>query len=497
LLATLFPDEFPEQRLGAWAGDQIASLRLGVSLQLPNEQHFKLYRRVARDTVVLRHLDGPGRGQELARGAHKAAQDLRRRHHLPTLRDFLMLHTWDFSDFLRGAVMPGKEQVALEEARLGLPPEDLALVEDFDTRKASIEHRQEQLNTQIEEARQERRRHLPAPWFKNPRTLLGLSASVVCLVLSALIARPIALANLLFLGVAAWSVIRDLEKREAASVYEVRVEQIYLHLEQAGRDISELERHRGRILARVKEEDLGALRDKLIELEDMRQEVARRALPDDKERRRTQKRHAEASAALEDLRGRLAELEARREPLGQIETASYELESMLYDQGVDVADLEQEAPQPAASPAVSRREAGPERDPLDLLFAVTEAAARVGALHGGRLSPKAHELWRRFALHVLGQRFADFEMDAAGRLRVKGMDAQALEGWLAEHPDELPMLAATLAAALMATGAGQAGGRFLCINRDALPARLHARLDKVFGYLGKYLQVVVLEPPAH
>lgn len=558
ILATLFPDEFPEQRLASWAGAQAQGLRLGVSLHLEPDHHFKLYRRVARDSVVLRQLAGGGRDQELARGARQAAQAMRKHHSLPDLRDFLMLQAWDFSDFLRGAVMPGhpeasaapqaaqgehaaliagwrqareaeeldqeidalrfdlkeaqrrfdevdqllrrderlKEQIAQEEARLALPPEDAALVDAFETRKASVEHRQEQLQSQIEEARQERLHHLPGPWFRDKKLMAGLVASLLCLLLSALVARPIALANLLFLGVSAWAMMRRLQQMEAATVYELRVEQIYLHLEQAGRDASELERQRVRILAHVKESDLGALRDKIIELEDMRKEAARRALPDDKERQRTQKRHGEAAHTLEDVKGRLEALEARREPLGKIEIASYELESMLYERGVDVADLEaggEAAPQQPTAPV--RRATGPARDPLDLFFAVTEAAARAGLLRQSRLSPKTQELWRRFALHVLGQRFASFEMDAAGHLRVEGMDSQATQRWLAQQPEELPMLAAMLSAALMATGTSGGGARLLCINLAAFPEAYHARLDKIFHYLGKYLQVVILEPP--
>lgn len=545
LLATLFADEFPEQDLSAWIGDP-AAVRLGATLLDPQQRPLTLYRRLTRDSVVLRANHEP---QELARGAHQAAALLRERHHLPPLRDFLLLQCWDFSDFLKDAApqaaasagAPGehaaliqrwrdtarheelsqdldavtydlkdaerrfeevdklvrreanlKAEIAAAEQRLQLDDDERALIEQFDDRVRGLERRKEQLQAQTEEAREARLRALPPPLYKNRRLLGGLVAAALFFVASALIARPLALANLAFLGLSTWALIRHMEAMEAASAFDVRAEQIYLHIEQAGRERAELDRVCARVLARVNLPDLGALRDKLQELGALREELQRRAQPDDKERQRLQKRHREEEVRLGDLRARAAALARARDALPTPDMPAYELESMLYQRGVDTSALHDAA---AAPPPPARHRSGPARDPLDLFFAIQEAAARAGALPGGRLSEKGQELWRRFSVHLLGRRFEELTLDAAGRLHVRGMSAAELARWAAAQPEQLNALALALSAALLTEQPAGGGARFACVRLDALHPSIRARLDKITSYLGKYAQIVLLEAP--
>ena len=534
LLSLLYPRLVPSELIDELSDGDGRRARIGAVFAVPGVagRVHKVYRRSDPESVVVQEVPDGGRGQEIARGVDAATAVLAQVHGVPpNPDDFLLLHCAEFEDYLpsvstgdpatddlitryrealeierlegeisevtgrlgdlerdikklgkRDKRMAEVDGRLLEIARiLDDGGADLETVRGFDAASKDLEGRVHDFQNQIAQARSQQDAIRPRPLWREYLLVGGVAVAVLATIASFLPElRPVALVNLGAFTVAGWALIRRFGVMEQSSGYMTRVEQVYRHVESAQEERGALEREFRAALLRLGLESA----DEVDHLGDERKELQARlgAMTGRLDAETTRAKLAEYSAEEHALRATLDGLQTQRAAHGRYTVAPFEMERQLEALGVAVAGLR-------LSEASSTAGA--------LFAALAQLARTRRQLRDGHLTEKTAAMVGRFGKHLLGAGFAQIDLSDTGTLSFEGLDSESVQRWLERGGSDVRLVAMALAGSLIATSPAALVGasRLLLLSRpySGLDDGQAKRVAKLFDYLGKYMQVLVLE----
>lgn len=511
---------------------------------------YKVYRRLDAISVGVQSLSEADRGRELARGAEEVQRHLRDALSLPDYQDFRLLNCWDrptaaasraklaspaaarFKDSpelqrlielyaiatgretfeldidtleadlaeerrkhkrltkLMSKVEGRRRRVAQLEETLGLSEQDKTFLRDYKKTDKDFQARLESLNTEVEASREREEEHNPVPLRRELPVMSGLGASALVLVISAVVGvRMLALLNIILMGVAAWAMLRRYDRLEAASVFNIRVEQIYRHIETTKQERADTTRRWKGLLTRTGLSDDDSIDELEEELEELR---AKQVKNKDDE---VELRMGESQAMLDGLQSKIAELEAARDAVGECHVPTYEIESQLERYDVDVATA-RALIEADASPQGHEASVEAPRGPLDIFKILQQRAESMAMFRSGSLRTRPRAAWKKMLTHVLGERWGEVNLiEGQGLVIGDSLPADVAQE-LSDNPAMLRIVSGLLSAAMLASlPEDEPRSRFLCLTSPygQLDERQGRRLDKILEFLGNSAHVLVLE----
>jgi hypothetical protein len=536
LVSILYPNSVSASRIVELSDGDGRRARIGAVFTVPGVagRVHKIYRRADPESIVIQEVPEGGRGREIARGVDAVAEVLARMHGLPAdPEEFSLVHCADFGSFLPSSAAASadagdlveryRDSVRIErleneiselDSRLADVVRDLRKLGKRDKRLADVEERvaaidkvlidggadlvtvrgyeraSEELEgrihgfqNQIVEARAQQDAIRPRPMYQEYALVAGATIALIATIASLVTdMRPIALVNLGAFTLAGWALLRRFGVQEEANGYMTRVEQVYRHVEGAQEERGALEREFRVALRRL---DLEAAED-VADMEDEREQLQIRltSLAGRQDPLETRTKLADLVREERELGEKLDALRSERSDLGDYTVSPFELERQLEAYGVSVADLR-------ASDTVDAR---------GLFAALAAVGTKRRQIRDGRLTEKTAAMFGRFGKHLLGQAFANVGMDSTGTLDVIGLDAASVDRWIDRGGSEVRLLAMAFNGALLATSPAALVGaaRILVLSRPyaGLDDAQRRKTSKLFDYLGKYIQVLVLEAAA-
>lgn len=537
LLSLLYPRLVPATDLLELGDGDGRRSRIGAVFSVPGVagRVHKVYRTPDPESIVLQEVPEGGRGREIARGVDAVSKVLARVHGVPSSPDeFMLLHCAEFGDYLAGGVATGnpavddlitryREAVQIErleneivdvesrladldrdlkklgkrdkkvadlEARVAVIDKvltdggaDLEIVRGYDAASKELEARLHGYQDQIVQARANQDAIRPRPIWKEYLLVAGAVIAIAATITSlATDIRPIALINLGAFTIAGWALLRRFGVLEQSTGYMTRVEQVYRHVEVAQEERGTLEREFKAALGRLELEsalDLDHLEDEKDTLKVRLQSLAGKQDPE-----KTRRLLKDLGTEEAELTAEIDRLREERSHFGDYTVAPYELERQLEAAGISVAALRGDS----------------EEDAKGLFARFAEYAAARRQLRDGRLTDKTAAMAGRFAKHLLGDGFAKVDLGETGTLRLGQREPEAVDAWLERGNNEVKLLSLAIVGALIATSPAALVGasRLIVLVHPyaGLKDGQRRRVQKLFDYLGKYMQVVVLDASA-
>lgn len=513
-------------------------------------QVYKVYRRLDAISVGLQSLSEPDRGRELARGADEVQRHLQGALSLPGYQDFRLLNCWDQPAVATSparsvsrkaarvkdspelqrlielyAIATGRETFELDidtleadlaqerrkytrltklmskvegrrqrveqlEETLGLSDQNKIFLRDYKKTDKDFQARLESLTTEVETSREREEEHRPVPLSRELPVMIGLGASALVLVISAVVGvRMLALLNIILMGVAAWAMLRRYDRLEAASVFNIRVEQIYRHIETTKQERVDTTRRWKGLLTRIGLSDDDSIDDLEEELEELR---AKQVKNKDDE---VELRMGESQATLDGLQSKIAELEAARDAVGECHVPTYEIESQLERYDIDAATA-RTLIEGDASPQGDEASEEAQRGPMGIFKILQQRAESMAMFRSGSLRTRPRAAWKKMLTHVLGDRWGEVNLiEGQGLVIGDSLPADVAQE-LSDNPVMLRVVSGLLSAAMLASlPDDDPRSRFLCLTSPygQLDERQGRRLDKILEFLGNSAHVLVLE----
>ncbi len=395
ILSLIYPQHVGASELRPLINHPSANVRLGLVVDPTGEgtRTYKVYRRLEDDSVALQDAQGADRGKEIARGHLEVGLALERRLNLPSFKNFLLLNCWippkvappppratlpsrapspkssdierlvemlniarrletvdveldnaqaDLGEFKRKNKNLDKQikRVETRQSRihqirqaLSLNADERALLTGYKERQIAFDKRHQSLNAEIEATREQQGLARPVPLIKDYVLVACSALALILFITSAAIdVRPLALINILLLGAVAWTLSRRYERLEQAHVLNIRVEQILRHLESLQQERVDHERDYKRLLVRANLKDASEFESLQSELDEL--ELGDDDIDEDLHRRVQLARAEEAR-----LNSLIADLNARKDDIGEVNLPVYEIENQLTALGVDTYGL--------------------------------------------------------------------------------------------------------------------------------------------------------------
>jgi len=337
-----------------------------------------------------------------------------------------------------------KAQAKYEEISIAeLSEEDLKLLGERDERLAEFEHQLRRLEAEEEDAREEVHISLPDKPWRNQLFWVGLAIAAVAIAVSIVerdTLRPLAAANVLGLGLTAWTLLLYFTDMERAGVHVVRLDSIKRRLNQVREKQVAFKEKINHLLIHAGVENEGELAERFEKSTRLKEIIDKMEEQLDKVRQRPT--YQTARKELEEIQADLEEARAEKEEAGQSMMSAYQLENDLKNLGLDPAmileELENQGSKKEENHAYER----------DEFTRLAEIATRCGLMGRDGLDERVVGMWAKICAHVLGSRFKDLALSPEGDLRVSTLTSEQVELWGETRPRERRMLAMGLSTAI-------------------------------------------------
>lgn len=390
---------------------------------------------------------------------------------------------------LEDNLMRAKEKLK-EISIADLSQEDLSLLDERDERLAGFGQQISRLENEEENAREEVNAWLPHKPWKNSLFWVGLVIALTSIVASVVFRdtlRPVAIANVLGLGMSAWIALRYFTDMERASVHVVRLDSIKRRLTQVREEQVAFRERIGHLLIHAGVENEAELLERFDKSTRLREIVGK--MEAQLEKLEMRPAYKAAKRELAELEESLESLQAQRSEMGVVNFTSYQLEQDLIRLGVEpesVLTLLSEEPEPEATPDFE----------VNDFARLAELAKRTGLMsESGVLAGPVMSMWSKICGHVMGARFKDIALDGDGNLKIGGLAGEQLDMWARTRPREIASVSTGLAMALLLNLPSKLSGPntvFLPVLAQQLSSEHAAKMEEVLKSAARKLRVVVL-----
>jgi hypothetical protein len=536
LISTLFPRDTPQATRMELASGQEAKV---AAVFEHRGRDYRVLRRADSETVRLQVKESKG-WRELAAGASAVDERLGQSLGRPDFEAFWCLNLWRFEQdpshvraFDIDAVDPQVREVILKyrvavavekiedeinasEAKVAerskelgqgaaleeklqkaraklrdievseLSEEDLGLLKRRDDLMGEFEHQLDRLEEQEDTERRQIDLIIPDKPYRVPLFWVGLIVAVGAIVASFLEPgmRAVALVDVIGFGVVAWVVFNYYDGMERASVHQVRLESIKRRLNQVREERVATQERINHVLIHAGVRDQKEMSERVHKAEQLRGIIAKMEKRVDE--LRSDAGYMAALDEVEQLRKRIAQLEAEREELPENPLSSFQLENDLESLGVDPATVLEENP--------SDSEAEEELSPVGRLVKAAELTNQWDSVE---LHAKTRKMWGKICGHVLGNKFSSVAITDHGNLKIGDLDAEQIQMWRKTRPSEYEVLLRALALAIK-VGAHDRSRRgvfesvVVADPSDYLTAVQVKKLQEVFASAARKSKIVIL-----
>lgn len=371
-----------------------------------------------------------------------------------------------------------------------LSEDDLAILEQRDTRLQEFATQILRLEAEEEQARETVNQTLPEKPWRASIFWVGLAVTLVAIAVSIALqdqARPVAAANVIGLGLSAWAVLRYYSDMERAGIHIVRMDSIKRRLAQVREEQVAFKERVGHLLIHAGVSDQEELTQRMDKSQRLGEMIEKMEAQLDKLRARPS--YQTVRQEYEKALGELEELQAERDKLGVSQLSAYQLERDLANMDIDPEEALIAVEEDGMDEVV---EEPYDRDEFTRL---QEIAYRAGLFNGDQLDSKVLRMWSKICGHVIGPRFKGVALSPTGELEVEALTSDQLDMWIQTRPRELRAVAVGLAVALSVNLPSKIGGMNTVIveQPDAYLPPEHARkLREVLKSAAKRAQIVLL-----
>lgn len=367
----------------------------------------------------------------------------------------------------------------------GLTADDMELLQTRTQRVEEMDHQITRLHRELGEAQKEVDELYPQrPWL-NPVFWGGIAFGVIALIVSVAVTklRPVAMADTLGFGVAAYLMLQYFAGLEQANVQIARLESIKRRLSQARDEKTALNERYNQLLVHLSVEKPDMLQQRFEKSAKLAEMIQRM------EEKLAEVQSPEWHTLREELAGLEAELvglEAAHQAQPDNVMGVYEMELDLKRLGVDPAKVRVKSADDAYNDGFGS----------DVFARILEIARRTDQATSAGLDAQALKMWRKICKHVLGERFQSVSL-SGGALQVEGLSDSQFDAWQRTKQREVNLVAKALLTALIVNTTERTNAlETVLIPDPGLDATTEqrARLLEVFSSAAKRAQIVLVTP---